>query len=255
VIDISRQVEDGMISVCMATYNGMPFLVDQVNSILDQLGKDDELIVSDDGSSDDTWKWLLALNDPRIRLIENTLKKGPVGNFQNALLHAKGKFVFLSDQDDIWSNNKIERISELLDGCLLVVSDCSIINEEGTTLDNSFFLSRHSGAGIFRNLYKNSYLGCCMAFRRELLTVALPFPEGIIMHDWWLGLVAEMVGNVFFLPEKLVQYRRHQNNYSETWTGSRNSLAERIRIRVSVGLPLVAMGGRLMIAKVKGSRY
>jgi glycosyltransferase involved in cell wall biosynthesis len=252
---VANEMNSGraMISVCMATYNGMPFLVDQVNSILDQLGKYDELIVSDDGSFDDTRKWLLALKDSRIRLVENTFKKGPVGNFQNALSHAEGDFIFLSDQDDVWCDNKVERIAALLKEYELVVSDCSIINEEGITLDKSFFLSRHSGAGIFRNLYKNSYLGCCMAFRSELLKVALPFPDGIYMHDWWLGLVAETVGKVYFLPEPLVQYRRHQHNFSETWTGSKNSLAERIRIRISVGLPLVGICGRFMIAKVKGA--
>jgi glycosyltransferase involved in cell wall biosynthesis len=239
-----------MISVCMATYNGMPFLVDQVNSILIQLGNDDELIVSDDGSSDGTLEWLVSIDDSRIRLLKNAGKKGPIGNFQNALMHARGNFIFLSDQDDIWCDNKVELISQKLENFVLVVSDCSIINEEGATLDKSFFLSRHSGAGIFRNLYKNSYLGCCMAFRSELLKFALPFPNGIHMHDWWLGLVAEMVGKVCFLPEPLMQYRRHQNNYSETWTGAKNSVAERIRRRISVGLPLVTRVGRIMIANI-----
>ena len=118
-----------MISVCMATYNGMPYINKQVNSILSQLGEDDELIVSDDGSVDNTRKMLLSLQDSRVKLFSNSPNNGVVSNFENALLHAAGDIIFLSDQDDIWRNDKAIMISEKLLTNIMVVSDCAIINE------------------------------------------------------------------------------------------------------------------------------
>jgi len=237
-----------MISVCMATYNGIPYIKKQVNSILSQLGEDDELIVSDDGSVDNTRKMLLSLQDSRVKLFSNSPNNGVVSNFENALLHAAGDIIFLSDQDDIWRNDKAIMISEKLLTNIMVVSDCAIINENDDILYESYFKRRKSRSGIIKNLYKNSYLGCCIAFRRELLTYALPFPTGIHMHDWWLGLIAEMIGTVHFLPEPLVFYRQHQNNYSETLIGSKNTINERIKRRISVILPMIIRARKIITA-------
>ena len=89
-----------MISVCMATYNGEKYLREQVGSILTQLGENDELVVSDDGSTDSTIDILKSYNDPRIKIFINTGRHGVNSNFENALRHADGDYIFLSDQDD-----------------------------------------------------------------------------------------------------------------------------------------------------------
>lgn len=95
-----------MISVCMATYNGEEYIKEQLESILCQLGEMDEIIISDDGSTDNTLNIIESYNDSRIKIHINTGKHGFVYNFENALQKAKGEYIFLSDQDDIWLPEK-----------------------------------------------------------------------------------------------------------------------------------------------------
>src|ERR1700722_16776290 len=94
-------------SICMATYNGERHIYKQVKSILDQISPQDEVIVSDDYSIDGTIDILKSFNDARIKIFTNEHKKGPVGNFENALSKASGDIIFLADQDDEWFSNKI----------------------------------------------------------------------------------------------------------------------------------------------------
>jgi len=209
-----------MITVCMATYNGEPFIRRQLESILKQLGSEDEVIISDDGSTDQTLAIVENIDDPRTRIIHNEGESGPVANFENALRHARGEYIFLSDQDDVWFPNKVSRMLPLLERYDLILTDCVVVNKHEQTLMPSFFNHRGSKPGLMHNLYKNSYVGCCMAFRRSLLDRALPFPPRIHMHDWWLGLIAETYFNVYFLPEPTIYYVRHGNNASPTGEGS-----------------------------------
>jgi len=204
------------VSVCMASYNGERFIKEQITSILTQLGTNDELIVSDDESTDTTCCIVKSFDDPRIRLINNPNPGNPVRNFEHALFHARGTYIFLSDQDDIWVENKLTVQSRLLDDFDLVVSDCRLVDEFDVTLADSFFSQHSSGPGFFKNLYRNSFLGCCMAFRRSILEKALPFPPSIAMHDIWIGLISELCGTTHFCPEKLVRYRRHNTAASTT---------------------------------------
>lgn len=89
-----------MISVCMATYNGTKYIQEQINSILSQFGENDELVISDDGSKDDTCSIISSYQDSLIKLLFNKGKHGFIGNFENALSQCKGDYIFLSDQDD-----------------------------------------------------------------------------------------------------------------------------------------------------------
>ncbi|WP_234736680.1 glycosyltransferase family 2 protein [Tellurirhabdus bombi] len=227
----------------MATYNGERFVRRQLESILPQLGPADEVIVSDDGSTDQTLMIVESLRDARIRILHNSGRHGPVGNFENALRQAKGDHIFLSDQDDVWLPNKVMLIRPLLDQYDLVLTDCEVADDQNKTLMPSFFAHRGSRAGLLRNLYKNSYVGCCMAFRRSLLKKALPFPSQIYMHDWWLGLVAEAKGQVYFLPEPTIRYIRHGGNASPTGEGSLswfNKLKNRLGLVTALGRRLLA---------------
>ena len=94
-----------MISVCIATYNGEKYIKEQLLSILPQLGKKDEVIISDDHSTDNTLDIVKGLNDNRIKIVMNNREKGYTSNFENALSYAIGDYIFLSDQDDIWMSN------------------------------------------------------------------------------------------------------------------------------------------------------
>ena len=213
-----------MISVCIATYNGERFLKEQLSSILCQLGKDDEVIVSDDGSSDETINIVTTFQDTRIRLLHNTHKHGFVGNFENALSNVKGDYVFLSDQDDVWMPNKVERVASLLAEYDLVVHDAELIDGNGKQLGKTYYSTQHGHTDFLMNLWKSRFLGCCMAFRRSLLEQCLPFPQEIVAHDYWIGMYALLKHKVLFIPDILIKYRRHGGNVSPSSEKSDNSL-------------------------------
>lgn len=221
-----------MISVCIATYNGENFIKEQLDSILIQLNANDELIISDDSSTDNTLKIIHSYHDKRIKLLPNQKFHSPIYNFENALKHAKGDFVFLSDQDDVWEANKIEVMLSHLSKYSLVVSNCSIVDKNGDMIRKAYFNDGTLKTGVFRNLIHNNYLGCCMAFRREVLDIALPFPTKIAMHDIWLGLCAAHFFSTIFIPDKLIRYRRHGNNASVTAEASNLAWSYRIKYRL-----------------------
>ena len=200
------------ISVCMATYNGELYIEEQLTSILSQLRDEDEVIISDDHSIDLTLQKIKSFQDKRIKLFVNSGKKGPVGNFENALQQASGHFIFLADQDDVWLPNKVKTSLVHLQKCDLLLSDAIVINGSGDVVHNSFYKKNHSGKGFLFNWVNNSYLGCCMAFNKNVLNYVIPFPEKIAMHDIWIGLNASFVGKCLHLKEPLIKYRQHGKN-------------------------------------------
>ena len=140
---ITERISDSLfvkISVCIATYNGEKYIRDQLESILSQLDFCDEIVVSDDHSSDKTIAIIKSFNDDRIRVIYNSGQKGYTSNFENALKHAKGEYIFLSDQDDIWLKGKVDKCMEYLQDYDFVVSDAVIVNQDLETLKKSFSL-------------------------------------------------------------------------------------------------------------------
>ncbi len=228
------------VSVCIATYNGENYIEKQLKSILAQLLPMDELIISDDGSQDRTIEIIEGFKDVKIRLFLNPDKRNVVKNFENALSKAKGRYIFLSDQDDIWESRKIDVMLYYLRRYDLVVSDCSIIGiEDSNKIHDSYFYLRNSGKGVLKNILANTYMGSCMAFNRFILERSMPFPDKIPMHDWWIGLIGEVFGNTVFCPEKLVKYRRHDNNSSPFVKLKRYTLLEKIKFRKNIVLPLL----------------
>lgn len=217
-------------SICMAVYNGEKFILPQITSILSQLSNEDELIISDDGSSDKTISIIKGINDPRIKIIFNKKKHGFISNFENALNNATGKYIFLSDQDDIWENKKLEVCIKQLQKYKLIVHDALLINQDEKTLGKHYFDTLHQHSSFLYNLYKTRFLGCCMAFRSEILQECLPFPKKIVAHDYWIGMYTlfKYPKDIYFFNESLVQYRRHGNNVSSSSEKSNNSLFYKI---------------------------
>lgn len=211
----------------MAVKNGAAYIQEQLSSILPQLAGDDELIISDDHSTDNTIHIIQGIHDPRIRLINNS-GSGLISNFETALCSAKGRYIFLADQDDVWVPDKVKATLILLKDYDLVVTDCMIVNEVLELKQDSFYNMNHSRKGLFYNLYKNSYMGCCMAFHNKVLGKALPFPKGIPMHDAWLGLIAEVYFKVKFTEKKLLYHRRHLNNASTTANPNNTSFTDKL---------------------------
>jgi glycosyltransferase involved in cell wall biosynthesis len=218
----------------MATYNGTRFLARQLDTILEQLSGNDELIVSDDGSQDRTVELVESYADPRVRLYRNAFRSAS-RNFAFALSCARNPAVFLSDQDDEWLPGKVDRLCNCLAVADLVVSDCEVIDDHGSTIHGSYFALAHSGPGILKNIARNTYLGCCIALRKELLRFALPVPRGV-SHDLWLGLVAEAFGTTRFVPESLSRFRRHEGSTSSAAGRSRRSLTEKLSERARAAL-------------------
>lgn len=206
-----------MISVCMATYNGEKYIQEQIESIIMNLSSNDEIVISDDGSKDNTIAIIKSYKNkfPNIKIFKGP-GKGVIHNFENAIINADGDLIYLSDQDDIWEANKVETVNNCFENrkIKLVVHNALIVDGQGKSSGKDFFEFRNSHTGLVKNLLKNSYIGCCMAFRKNLAREFLPFPENIEMHDWWIGLVSELTNGSYFLDEQLIRYRRHDGNVS-----------------------------------------
>lgn len=215
-----------MISVCMATYNGSKFIREQIASILPQLSADDELIISDDHSTDDTLRIVQEFTDNRIKIIFNTKAKGYTNNFENAIENASGDYIYLSDQDDVWKPDKVAVYQEYFKTYDFVVSNAQIVDENLNTLSPpTYFDLRGKSTGFFSDLVKAKSLGCCMAFRKEVLKKILPFPADKVLcpHDFWILLVSEFYYKFKIIDEPLVLYRRHGKATSSGGKISHNS--------------------------------
>jgi glycosyltransferase involved in cell wall biosynthesis len=233
------------ISVCMASYNGEKFISRQLTTILSQLTPNDEVVISDDSSSDMTLEIIKTFNDSRIRLFVGKTFRSPTYNFEYALKQAAGEIIFLSDQDDEWVDGWVETALHALQHVSLVVCDADIIDANGRVQPPSEGkIYRYGGRkpGVLQNLYRNGYIGCCCAFRREVLGVALPFPTKLPWHDWWIGLVSDAFFSTQFISNKMVRYRRHGANFSPTGTESPFTLWRKFKMRTRIVLALTRRG-------------
>lgn len=222
-----------MISVCIATYNGEKYIEEQLLSILPQLDINDEIIISDDHSKDNTLVVIRDLTDPRIKIFLNPNKNGFSKNFENAIEKASGDIIFISDQDDVWMPNKVQVMVEALATSSLAIHNASIVDVNLNLINNSHFDLYKVKKGFLINFLKTRYIGACMAFKKEISQKALPFPENqkLSAYDYWLTLVAEYYYNVALVHEPLIKYRRHFGNASTGGKKSNNSLFKKISMR------------------------
>lgn len=237
-----------MTSVCMATYNGERFLREQIDSILCQLGPDDELIISDDGSTDGTLGIIESYGDSRIRLLHHERKKNrfysslnviySTFNFENALLHVKGDFIFLADQDDVWELEKIKKSLKLLETYDYVLHNFSVIDENGSVLREKFYRKSPLKFNYMYDIIRPNFWGCCSCFKKNILLKVLPFPKKICLHDMWIGLVSEKIGKCFWNDEILLKHRISSQNTSTGCKKSTNSLVLKIRYRLNTLMEL-----------------
>ena len=193
------------ISVALCTHEGSRFVVEQAESILQQTRMPDEVVLSDDASSDRTVELVESVfsrnTDIQLRVLRNERPLGIVSNFQQAVLATSGDIVFLSDQDDKWRPEKIERMLAEFDrrpDLLLLHTDALLVDERGASLGLTLFNSLEvsdeeitaleSGRAFSVLLRRNLALGASMAFRRRLLDVAVPFADAWV-HDEWLAII------------------------------------------------------------------
>jgi GT2 family glycosyltransferase len=227
------------ISVCVAGYNGERYITAQLHSILTQLAAKDEVIVVDDASTDGTKEKVLSLGDSRIQLIEHAINRGVSRTFEDAIRAASGRILFLSDQDDLWSPNKVAVMLEAFRSqpdVTLIATDVSLIDSDGSLLAESYFTPRgRFRPGLWANVIRNRFGGCTMAFRCEVIGDILPLPRKYdVLHDVWIGVRNSLSGHkTLYIPEALVLNRRH----ATTATGKKTlTLRRRIRIRVHLVL-------------------
>ena len=209
------------VSVCMACYNGEAYIKEQIESILPQLIEGDELIVIDDGSADKTAEIVLEIKDTRIKYFRNSSNAGVNKSFERGIVMAKNDYIFMADQDDIWTEGRLDRMLEKLQlGSLLVSGNSVTIDAKG---EKSDYILGDLLAGDSKQYSKNIiriftgkayYYGCAMAFRKKLNSVILPFPDYIESHDLWIAMAANMLKSNVHLEETVLKRRIHGKNAS-----------------------------------------
>lgn len=221
------------VSVCLATYNGALFLREQIDSVLAQLRAGDELVVADDGSQDNT-PAVLDSYAGLLRIVARERVGGVVANFERAMEKARGDIIVLCDQDDVWLSGRLDTMRAALADTDLVLTNAWVVDHSLQGRRLTLFDQTRPTLSLWRNLRKNSFVGCCMGFRRKLLLRALPFPACTPWHDWLLGLIACGTARVSVIDTPMLLYRRHNANTSSTGDTSRNSLMRKIILRLRV---------------------
>jgi glycosyltransferase involved in cell wall biosynthesis len=233
------------ISVCMATYNGEKYILEQITSILEQLKSDDEVIIVDDCSVDNTANILQRLNDPRIKLHLNDINNGINNSFGRAISLASNDIIFMSDQDDVWIKDRVSLMVKTLinTGALLVSSNFEAMDMDGKTISYPVDGVRFSNSSKhLRNILeifigKTNYYGCAMAFRKDLVKLILPIPSFVESHDLWISLASNLLRSNAHLDEKTLRKRVHNNNATIT----NRSLFLKIRARFIFGLSIAVL--------------
>ncbi|MDO4819627.1 MAG: glycosyltransferase [Prevotella sp.] len=227
----------------MTSHNSVNYIKSQIDSILSQIGDEDELIISDDGSVDGSVELIKSINDVRIRLLSFSQphtysnKRLPFfylasANFANALQYAKGDCIFLADQDDVWMPNKYRVCIEALHDNDIVCHNFGIIDEDGNVLEEQHFptgcFERLSLVGFWKYF---PFRGCCLAFNKKVYNLCMPIPDGTFEHDCWIGMNSVMHNLKYkFIDTPLINYRRHSGNVSELQ--SPNSLMFKLYYRM-----------------------
>jgi glycosyltransferase involved in cell wall biosynthesis len=210
--------ENPLVSIIMCTYNGAAFVQPQLASLLQQSYPALEIIISDDASTDDTLELVkqLGSNDPRLRIIARQQNLGYNQNFLTSCREAKGEYIAICDQDDIWHPDKISiMMNKWVDDVLLMY--CNSVRFSGNNVpvnpsDNPLY-RRFEGKDLRKIAVFNTISGHAMLMRKELLTLISPLPKGV-MYDWWAGAVAACNNGVGYVPDILVYQRMHGDNVS-----------------------------------------
>ena len=217
VDEVKRRKNEPLISIAMATYNGEKYLREQLESIYAQTYKNIEVVVTDDGSTDKTVEILEEYaNSHGLRYYINEINLGFVKNFEKAVDLCRGDYIALSDQDDIWLPYKLSTLMENIGDNILACSDLALINENGQTLEESFFESTNRSKNekftFYKLMFRNYIWGCTILMKKDLLKKAHPIPINAESHDQWYGLVASAVGSIYLHKKSLILYRQHDKN-------------------------------------------
>lgn len=216
-------------SVAMTTYNGEEYIKEQLMSILMQTVPANEIIICDDCSQDNTVNIIEKIvkentTMTEIKLYRNKSNLGYIKNFYQAISLTKGDYVFLSDQDDVWHLDKIEKMSTIMQQmkCTALCTNFNLINSEGVLINDKGqfklnpFINKVKEILTpikFRNLiFGNISQGCTYCFSKQVKDAYLQINSNQLIHDHQIMFIASLLGNVYFLNENLIDYRLHNKN-------------------------------------------
>lgn len=217
------------VDILLAVYNGSQFLPEQLGSILKQSYSDTRLMIRDNCSTDHTVALIEEWQKKFPGKIHKEISKhnlGVIGNFTKLIELSTAPYIMFSDHDDVWLPNKVEDTLAMMHHLeaqygsttpLLVHSDLFVADRELNILSPSFWRYVHifpqKKITLNHLLLQNVVTGCTMMANRALLNLAQPIPqEHILMHDWWLALVAAAFGHIGIVPHPLMVYRQHGKN-------------------------------------------
>ncbi len=204
-----------LVSIVIATYNGEQFLRQQFDSILSQTYSNLEIIAVDDKSKDATLSILreYAVNYQHVKVYVNETNLGFIKNFDKGCSLSTGHLIALCDQDDYWSNDKIEKLVDAIGTAPMIYSDSYLcrhdlqpMNKKVSDVVNCLPFTNCLQQAVFCRIYGHATL-----FTRSIYNAATPFLKAI-PHDWWLSYIATLHGEIKYLPEPLVYYRQHDSN-------------------------------------------
>lgn len=214
------------IAILLSTYNGEEFIHEQIDSLFSQNIDNIDVIVRDDKSMDGTVKILKSYKS--LNILDSDKNLGVIGSFEKLLKSAvdynKYDYYMFCDQDDIWEYNKIERtlikMQELekrygFDIPILVHTDLTVVNDQLEMISESMWDYNNiepSENSFNKLLVQNTVTGCTMMINKKLAVISLPFPSGIIMHDWWFALISSKFGRIEYINDATIKYRQHTLN-------------------------------------------
>ncbi len=213
------------VDVLLATFNGGPFLSEQLDSILAQTYNPIRILISDDGSSDNTIQIIeeyLTRYPERIKLIDTGIGLGSSGKFVSLLQHSTSDYIFFSDQDDVWVKDKIEKCLKLLRAVekdhiyCAVYSDMTVVDKDLNLINPSFLQFNKLNPEWSRNPYavlsQSMAPGCTIGFNSNLKEKLSTYVDKLFQHDQWILIHAAWYGKIVYLPECTVKYRQHGGN-------------------------------------------
>ena len=217
-----------MISILLASYNGEKYIAGQIDSLLNQTIQDFRLFICDDASTDDTYSMLSDYsnkNPGKIHVSRNRKNSGGAKhNFIEMMINHKDDYVMLCDQDDVWLPTKIEvtlaKMREMesefgSETPLLVHSDLVVVSKKLETIFPSFKIAMnadYSKTELQNQIIQNTLTGCKVMYNKSLADLITEVPEYMVMHDWWLIIIASAFVVIGTINEPTILYRQHEDN-------------------------------------------
>lgn len=223
-------IENKKIDILMATYNGQKYLVEQLDSIINQTYHNWNLLIRDDNSTDKTLEIIQNYHkkDKRIKILkDNKGNLGIVRNFEELLKSSESEFIMFSDQDDIWVENKLDMYLKMIEKIknkgFMIHSDAILFDKNKSNILKDTFISKKAINRGLENVFFNYFVqGATILISKEIKNFILPFPKEVYLHDRYIHLISELFFERIFVNKALIYYRQHGDNQ----IGAKNTVRE-----------------------------